>query len=94
MATIIEAILTQIFEVVWLGLGYSTGIVLVRLLSFGRLHVQDTKDEPLELYGSKKASGWHIVYVENGRRYVVDWFVCLLGIFFWIGLIFVVSEFI
>jgi hypothetical protein len=56
--------------------------------------VQNAKDEPLELYGSKKASGWRITYFEDGKRYVVDWFVCLLGIFFWIGLIFFVSEFI
>ena len=56
------------------------------MIALGSLHIADKTDERPDLLASNKAEGWHITYVEADKRYVVDWFVCWLGIFFWIDI--------
>ena len=71
---------------------YCTGIVLIFILSLGQLHVDYEKDNPLGQSDNEKARGLQITYHRGGKRYVADWAVCLLGLFFWIGLVVILTR--
>jgi hypothetical protein len=79
VSDLLEIILRPIFEIVFHLVGYYTGRPIVRLLSFGSLHVDHwVVDRP-----DAKRRWRPLTYRRGGRTYLDQDAVALTGIVFW-----------
>lgn len=79
MSDLLEFILRPIFELVFHLVGYYTGRLIVRVVSFGQLHVESWV---VERPDAKKWSR-PLTYRKGGRTYLDQNAVVLVGIIFW-----------
>ena len=86
LGELVEALLTQIFEVVLMALLYFTGTVVIAVISFGQLHVDFQKDDASDAVTAETSGRFRVIYHKAGKRYAADWVVYLLGVIFWVGL--------
>ncbi|MEA5595850.1 hypothetical protein [Rivularia sp. UHCC 0363] len=90
---LLGAILWIFAEIIFYGLCYFTGKLLIHLVTFGKYYPGDVIKKK-ELRKSQRAKGRKFTYIKDKRKYISFETVSLIGLIFWVIVVLISLAFI
>ncbi len=90
---LLGAILWILAEIIFYGLCYFTGRVLIHLVTFGKYYPGDLIKNK-EVRKSQRAKGTKFTYIKDKRKYISSDTVSLIGLIFWVIVVFMLFAFV